>query len=96
MNAEQHAEELLSRGYVEVQEFSHLHVGQRVRHVGQQYPEAYRNGTATIERIFRSPRTTWGRPDVELIAKRDKPIWGPDDMHAYWADYHAVLVGDIE
>ena len=90
MNAEQHAKDLLDRGYVDVQEFDNLRIGQRVRHVGQQYSAARLNGTAVIEWIFKSPRIIHGRPDVEVIAKRDKPIWGPDDTHGYWADYHTV------
>jgi hypothetical protein len=82
---EKRAQELIDCGYTEVQERGRLRVGARVRHVGQQYPQA-RNGTATIERIF-----TRG-VDVELIAKRDKPDWGPNDTHGYWADYHTVVI----
>lgn len=94
MNAKERAEELLSHGYVEIQEAGRLRVGQRVRHAGQQYPEAYRNGTGVIEKIFRSPRIIWGKEDVELIVKRDKPMWGPDDTHGYWADYHTAPAED--
>lgn len=92
MNAEDRAAGLLNHGYVEIREFGNLHIGQRVRHVGQQYYEARQNGTAAIERIFQSPRNIGGRPDVELIVKRDRPEWGPNDTHGYWADYHTVPV----
>lgn len=87
---EDRAKELLDMGYEEVTEapgpYGALNVGQRVHHVGQQYSEA-RAGTATIERIFiRHSRDN----DVEVIAKRDKPIWGPNDTHGYWANYHTI------
>lgn len=86
ITAQEQAESLLNRGYAEVQTAGELHVGQRVRHVGQQYPEAVREGTAVIERIF-----TRGK-DVELIARRDKPEWGPEDTHGFWANYHTATV----
>mgnify|MGYP000535070441 CR=1 FL=1 len=86
ITAQEQAESLLRAGYTEVQTAGELHVGQRVRHVGQQYPEAIREGTAVIERIF-----TRGK-DVELIARRDKPEWGPNDTHGFWANYHTAPV----
>lgn len=90
----------LKRGSVEVQEFNGLTVGDRVRHVGEQYPEAYRNGTGTIERIFHLEKSSWAqkhqRPDIELIVKRDNP-GTPDDTYRFLADYHvAVVEGMIE
>ena len=88
MDAQTRAAELLSSGYLEVDQAGELQVGQRVRHAGQQYAEARRFGTAVIERIFQRA------PDIELIVKRDKPEWGPDDTHGYWADYHTVAVRD--
>ena len=77
---------LLARGYTEVTEAGRLTVGQRVRHVGEQYPNAMWNGTAVIERIF----TRHDGKDVEIIARRDKPLWGPNDTHGFWADYHTA------
>lgn len=90
MNAEEHAADLLTHGYVEITEHKHLHLGQRVRHGGQRWSGAYQNGTATIERIFRSPRLIQGQEDVELIVKRDKPFL--DSPHGFWADYHTCTV----
>lgn len=79
ITAQEQAESLLRAGYTEVQTAGELHVG-------QQYPEAIREGTAVIERIF-----TRGK-DVELIARRDKPEWGPNDTHGFWANYHTAPV----
>lgn len=85
---EARAAELLARGYTEVESAGQFSVGQRVRHVGEQYPDAMWNGTAVIERMFTLPE---GR-DVELIARRDKPRWGPDDSHGFWASYHTAPI----
>lgn len=90
MTPQEHAEDLLNRGYIEVQEWRELHVGDRARHVNQLWAEAT-TGTATIKRIFHKPDSPWadkwGRPDVEIILTRDN---GDD---AYWADYHTVKAG---
>lgn len=95
--AQEQADSLVGDGFVEVQEFRHLKIGQRVRHVNQQWPEAHAEGTGTIERIFRQPEGQWertyGRPNVELIVKNDKPRFGPDDTHMFVADYHIEVVG---
>ena len=86
----------LAHGYVEVTEINNLKVGARVRHAGQQWSEAYRNGTATIEHIFHKPVSSWSqkykRPDIELIVKRD----GEKLDYGYWADYHTELIDTHE
>lgn len=88
------AQEMLTRGYVEVSEINNLKVGARVKHSGQRWPGAYATGTATIERIFHKPVSSWtqkyGRQDIEIIVKRDTPDFGE---YGYWADYHAELAG---
>jgi hypothetical protein len=85
----------LKRGSVELQEFNGLKVGTRVRHVGEQFSAAYRNGTGTIERIFHLEKSSWTqkyhRPDIELIVKRDNPS-SPDDVYRFLADYHVEVV----
>ena len=90
-----HAADLLSRGYVEVQKFGNLSVGARVRHGNEQYRDAIIDGTGNIERIFHKDNPafeeSWG-PDVELIVKRDKPRFGPDDTHVFLANYHVVTI----
>ena len=83
---EARAAELLANGYTEVETAGQLSVGQRVRHIGEQYSAAIWNGTAVIERIF----TKADGKDVELIARRDKPVWSPTDTHGFWADYHTA------
>jgi len=81
--------DMLRRGFVEIQEFGALKPGVRVRHSGQQWPDAYRLGTGSVERIFHKPDSSWeqkyGRPDVELIMKRD------DGTRSMLADYHVRL-----
>lgn len=87
MTPEEQAQSLLDRGYVEVQQAAGFSVGDRVRHIGQQYYDARVYGTGNVERIFAKP-SLLRYPDVELIVKRDKPLWGPTDTHGYWANYH--------
>lgn len=88
------AASLLAAGHVEVEEFGELRIGTRVRLSGQRWWEACEFGTGAVERIFHKPNSSWersyGRPDVELIVKRDKPSWGPEDTHAFVADYHVA------
>jgi len=96
MTPDQRAEDLLRRGYQEITSTDGLNIGDRIRHYNGQYAEAYRSGTGTIERIFYrnnpSFERKWGSKDVEVIVKRDKPKWGPDDTHAYVANYHITGV----
>ena len=93
---QEHAADLLSRGYVEVSEHKDLAVGTRVRHGNETYRLALMDGTGNIERIFHKPDSSWARrwggDDVELIVKRDKPRFGPNDTHAFVADYHVVPI----
>lgn len=93
---DERAADLLRRGYVEVAEIDSLHVGDRIRHWNEQYPTAYQSGTGSIERIFHRPSPSferkWGTKDVELIIRRDQPRFGPDDTHAYVANYHVTGV----
>lgn len=94
MSPEEHAADLLDRGYAEVAAAAGLAVGMRVRHGNEQYASAVLHGTGNIERIFHKPDSAWSRewggPDVELIVKRDKPRFGPNDTHAYVANYHVI------
>jgi hypothetical protein len=95
-NPETRAAGLQYRGYVEVAEIDDLKVGCRIRHRNEQYPEAYHSGTGTVERIFHRKNESferqWGHKDVELIVKRDKPRFSPDDTHAFVANYHVEVV----
>lgn len=83
--------DMLEHGYVEVSEINKLKVGARVKHTNQRWPGSYTNGTATIERIFHKPVSSWSqkynRQDIELIVRRD----GDELAYGYWADYHTEL-----
>lgn len=96
MSPDERAADLLRRGYQEVTESDGLSVGDRIRHYNEQYASAYQSGTGTIERIFLRPSPSferkWGTKDVELIIRRDKPRFGPDDTHAFVANYHVTRV----
>lgn len=88
--------DLLARGYVEISEFNGLKPGARVRNAGEQYPEAYRDGTANVLAVFQRDPSSWAvtyrRPDIEVIVRRDKSLfedWSPDHR---WADYGTQLV----
>lgn len=99
--AKDHAEQLLHQGYVEVEEITGLKVGQRVRHMGEQYSDALRDGTGNIERIFHKENSSWsqkngGRPDVEVIVKRDKVQYAGGSTHALLANYHVIAVDSMD
>ena len=88
-NPEDWAKSLLERGYEEVTSSGVLEVGQRVRHSGERYSEAYDKGTSTIEKIFVKKND---EKDVEVIIHRDEPRWSPTDTHSQWANYHTIPV----
>ena len=92
-NHEDWAKSLSERGYEEVDTVGILSVGQRVRHSGEQYSEAYRDGTSVIDKIFVKKGND---KDVEVIIHRDKPRWGPTDTHSQWANYHTIPVNKFE
>lgn len=85
----------LKRGYVEVEEHKGIKPGARVRNSGEQYPKAYRDGTAVVRHVLlKDPSSwsnTWGRPDVEVIVERDKPRIGTSTL-GMWSDYGTCLV----
>lgn len=76
-----HALGLLSSGYAEVETHGRIYRGMRVRHVGDQWPAAYDNGTGNVERIF-----VRRDDDVELIVKSDTDHFG--SQYRFLADYH--------
>lgn len=93
--AEAEALDLQRRGFTEVQEIGELAVGARVRAASEQFSRAYREGTGTIERIFHKEKSFWaqkhGRPDIELIIKRDRPDSDGDEYRVF-ADYLVAIV----
>lgn len=90
---EKSAEDLIARGYIELQEIDRLKVGQRVCNANQRYHKAHQDGTAMLERIFHKPDSQWerkwGQPDIEVIVKRDDPTYG--GTHGVWASYGTVV-----
>ncbi len=90
-------EDLLASGYQDIEETARgVRVGDRVRHVGERYDEAYEHGTATVLAIMElegSPwSATWGQRDVELIIERDQPPTPDGNRISQWADYHTCAV----
>lgn len=87
---------LLERGYVDVDEFRGLRVGDRVHNGNQQYVEAYRDGTANILMIATRPKSSWAqkyrRADVEMLVLRDEPTFEGASRVSGWADYHTRKV----
>lgn len=81
---------LVLRGYVALEDHRGLAARERVRHIGEQYPEALLNGTATIIGVFEKPGSSWAQSyhqrDIEVVVATDK---GDERV---WADYHCVLV----
>lgn len=59
--------------------------GTRVRHYGQQYPEAL-EGTATVLEVHEERTGGW-----EYLVQRDRPIF-PDSPNqpTWWASYHTI------
>jgi hypothetical protein len=55
-----------------------LRVGTRIRHRGQQYPEAYDHGTGYVVALTEKRESAWSETyrmdDVELVAVFDEPF----------------------
>lgn len=88
--------ELHARGYQDITEHKQLRVGGRIRHRGQQYPEAYDKGTGFVVALTEKPDSawsrSWGMPDVELIMLRDKALLDGYSRLASVAHYHVEVV----
>ncbi|GIM88859.1 hypothetical protein [Paractinoplanes toevensis] len=89
---QQEAERLLAglhdRGYIDYEQHKTLTAGARVRHRGQQYPEAYRDGTGNIVAV-----TARNERDVELVVAYDKPRFEGMSRLTVLADYHVEVIG---
>lgn len=92
MTIEERLADLKQHGYVEIEEFRGLRAGVRVRGRGEQYAEAYRDGTGKVLHVLQRDPSPWARsynhPDVELVVESDDPQRGP----RYVADYHVEIV----
>lgn len=90
-------DDLLARGYRDIDVHGALRVGARVRHWGEQYCEAYRDGTGVVVALMeKSPSSWvaagWGKHDVELIVRTDRDRWGIGSFVGRWADYHTAVI----
>lgn len=87
---------LRAAGYQTTGQHGALRPGTRIRHRGQQYPDAYRHGTGTVVAITHKPNSgwseVWGKPDVELIMLRDAALWEGASRLARLAQYHVAEV----
>lgn len=64
-----------------------LPVGARVRHYGQQYPEA-RTGTATIVQVKGPLRD--GSYEYKVRTTRPFEIYGPEDHLRWWSSFTTI------
>lgn len=85
-------------GFIDLDEHEGLKVGSRVRHRGEQYPEAYRDGTAVVLALLRKPNDAWsrqwGRPNIELLVLPDRDRFDTGNRIGQWADYHTATAPD--
>lgn len=87
---------LLDAGYHDINQVGRLHVGARVRHVGEQFPRALLDGTATVVALMERTRSPWvaagfGRRDIELVVRSDQPRLSGSKA-GQWADYHTIVI----
>lgn len=76
--------DMTARGYTPVgthPRVPELTAGARVHNHGEQYPEAYWDGTATVIAVMRRHET-----DFEVLVRRDR-----DGSLGWWADYGTRL-----
>lgn len=91
--------ELHERGYVDLAEYTYpsarvLRVGTRLRHGGEQYPEALMHGTGHVVALTHRPDSAWSlswrMPDIELVMLRDKDRSG--SRLSQVAHYHVDVI----
>jgi hypothetical protein len=91
--------DLRSRGYVDINEHGRLRPGVRIRHRGDQYSEAYQNGTGVVIAITEKPNSAWSAswrmPDIELLVLWDKEHRGIDRI-SQLAQYHVSVIEQDE
>jgi hypothetical protein len=94
--------ELYKAGYVNLDQFTYqrsgrvLRVGARVRHGGEQYPEAFLHGTGNVVALVHRPNSGWSRqwrmPDIELVVLRDRARFA--SRLSQLAHYHVEVIPD--
>lgn len=91
--------QLIECGYTEIDCYNEIRVGSRVRHSGERWFEARRNGTATVLAVMQKHESSWarrhGQPDVEVLVDKDKPLFSQAPVEE-WAGYYTVPASPIE
>lgn len=87
---------LHANGYRDIPEHGSITVGARIRHRGQQWPDALQHGAGYVVALTEKPDSawsvSWGMADIELIAVWDKP-WGlASSRLAQIAQYHVAVI----
>lgn len=87
--------DLHESGYRDIAEHKNLRVGTRIRHRGEQYPQAYEHGTGVVVALTEKPDSRWSQswrmPDVELVMLRDTAQFG--SRLSQLGQYHVEVVG---
>ena len=79
--------DLRSRGYTEQTRHGDLAPGVRVRHVGQQYPAAYRDGTGNVLAVLQRHEQ-----DIEVLVAYDEPRLPGLSRLTVLANYHLEVI----
>jgi hypothetical protein len=82
---------MLEGGWIHF-DHEHFKPGVRVRNWGEQYDTARQFGTAVVEAVMRkegSWEKTYGRLNLEVLVRRDRPDLGNELM--WWQDYRTAL-----
>jgi len=92
--------QLREHGYVDLDEYTYprsgrvLRVGSRIRHGGEQYPEALTHGTGNVVALLHKPDSAWSRsyraPDIELVVLHDRPR--SESRLSQLAQYHVEVI----
>jgi hypothetical protein len=86
---------LHGKGYRTVEEHDGLKAGTRIRRRGDQYPEAYRDGTGVVLVVTERSDSGWsqsyGTADVEMVVLYDQPRL-VDSRLSQLAQYHVEAV----
>ena len=71
-----------------------LKPGVRVRNRGEQYDTARQFGTGAIVAVMRKPGSweqAYGRLNIEVLVRRDKPLIEGGSVLTWWADYGTYI-----
>lgn len=87
--------QLHADGYRDIPEHGSLRPGVRIRHRGDQYPQAYDHGTGVVLHVTEKSPSSWsvsyGAPDIEMVVLYDRPRLGGSRL-SQLAQYHVEVV----